>query len=175
MRWIALLLAAHTASCAAQTPERNAAPEQNAAPAAAAQATPAPAAPAASAPSVEQGVVTTASGLRIQTLAAGTGAAPEPGGAVLVSYEGKLANGTVFDSTQEPVGLPVSALVPGFTEALLMMRVGGRYRIWIPANLAYGERGAGEGVVPPNAELEFTVTLHDVGRLGPGPATPIGQ
>lgn len=170
MRWIALLLAAHTAACAAQTPERNSAPEQNAAPAPA----PAPATPQAAAPSVEQGVVTTASGLRIQTLTAGTGAAPEPGGAVLVSYEGKLANGTVFDSTIEPAGLPVSGLVPGFTEALLMMRVGGRYRIWIPANLAYGERGAG-GVVPPNAELEFTVTLHDVGQLGPAPAAPIGQ
>jgi FKBP-type peptidyl-prolyl cis-trans isomerase FklB len=171
MRWIAVLLAAHTASCAAQTPEQNSAPEQNAAPQAAAT----PAAPAAAAPGVEQGVVTTASGLRIQTLTAGTGAAPEPGGAVLVSYEGKLANGTVFDATQEPVGLPVSALVPGFTEALLMMRVGGRYRIWIPPNLAYGEAGAGGGVVPPNAELEFTITLHDVGRPGPAPATPIGQ
>jgi len=129
---------------------------------------PAPASPPA-APTVEQGVVTTASGLRIQTLVAGTGEAPQPGGAVRVSYEGRLADGTVFDSTEQPAGLPVSALIPGFTEALLMMRVGGRYRFWIPAHLAYGERGAG-GVIPPNAELEFTVTLHDVGRLAPAPA-----
>ncbi|MDQ4087714.1 MAG: FKBP-type peptidyl-prolyl cis-trans isomerase, partial [Pseudomonadota bacterium] len=125
-------------------------------------------------PRVEQGVVTTPSGLRIQTLTPGTGEVPQPGGAVLVSYEGKLADGTVFDATREPVGLPVSELVPGFTEALLMMRVGGRYRFWIPSHLGYGERGAG-GVVPPNAELEFTVTLHDVGRLGPAPATPITE
>ena len=146
MLWIALLFAA------AQTPPAPAAP-----------------APAPAAPTVEQGVVTTPSGLRIQTLEAGTGEAPQPGGAVLVTYEGRLADGTVFDSAAEPVGLPVSRLVPGFTEALLMMRTGGRYRIWIPANLAYGERGAG-GIVPPNAELDFTVTLHRVGQLGEAPA-----
>ena len=139
--------------------------------AAAAQTTSVPAVVAALpiAPAVEQGIVTTASGLRIQTLAAGTGASPQPGGAVRVSYEGRLADGTVFDATTEPAGLPVSGLIPGFTEALLMMRVGGRYRFWIPADLAYGERGAG-GVVPPNAELEFTVQLHGVGR----PAQPEG-
>lgn len=123
-----------------------------------------------SAPTVEQGAVTTPSGLRIQTLAQGSGAAPQPGGAVMVTYEGKLADGTVFDSAAEPVGLPVSGVVPGFTEALLMMRVGGRYRIWIPPHLAYGERGAGGGVVPPNAELDFTITLHRVGQLGQTPA-----
>ena len=130
---------------------------------AAAQPATVPDSPAA--PAVEQGIVTTASGLRIRTLAAGTGAAPQPGGAVRVSYEGRLADGTVFDAAAEPVGLPVSQLVPGFTEALLMMRVGGRYRFWIPAPLAYGERGV-PGVIPPGAELEFTVTLHGVGRLG---------
>ncbi len=129
---------------------------------AAAQPAIVPAAPAA--PAVEQGVVTTASGLRIQTLTAGTGAAPQPGGAVRVSYEGRLADGSVFDAAAEPVGLPVSQLVPGFTEALLLMRVGGRYRFWIPAPLAYGERGV-EGVIPPGAELEFTVTLHGVGQI----------
>ena len=122
-----------------------------------------PSVPAA--PGVEQGVVTTASGLRFETLAAGSGAAPQPGGAVRVSYEGRLADGTVFDAAAEPVGLPVSELVPGFTEALLLMRVGGRYRFWIPAALAYGERGV-PGAIPPNAELEFTVTLHGIGRLG---------
>ena len=93
-----------------------------------------------------------------------TGAAPQPGGAVRVSYEGRLADGTVFDAAAEPVGLPVSQLVPGFTEALLLMRAGGRYRFWIPAPLAYGERGV-PGVIPPNAELDFTVTLHGVGQI----------
>jgi FKBP-type peptidyl-prolyl cis-trans isomerase len=132
-------------------------------------AAPPAAVPPPAAPTVGQGVVTTPSGLRIQTLAPGRGAAPQPGGAVLVTYEGRLADGTVFDSATQPTGLPVSALIPGFTEALLMMRVGGRYRFWIPAQLAYGERGAGGGVVPANAELDFTVTLHDVGPLGTPP------
>ncbi|HEV2865248.1 MAG TPA: FKBP-type peptidyl-prolyl cis-trans isomerase [Allosphingosinicella sp.] len=149
MLWTALLLAAQ-----APTP-----------------AAPVPAAPAA--PSVAQGVVTTPSGLRIQTLTAGTGEAPQAGGAVLVSYEGRLADGTVFDSPTQPVGLPVSGLVPGFTEALLLMRVGGRYHIWLPPQLAYGERGAG-GVIPPNAEIDFTVTVHDVGRMPPA-AAPAGN
>ena len=129
-----------------------------------AAAQPALAATAPSAPTVDQGIVTTASGLRIQTLTAGTGAPPQPGGAVRVSYEGRLADGTVFDAAAEPVGLPVSQLVPGFTEALLLMQAGGRYRFWIPAPLAYGERGV-PGMIPPGAELEFTVTLHGVGQI----------
>ena len=130
-----------------------------------AAAQPASASAVPAAPAVEPAIVTTPSGLRIQTLTAGSGAAPQPGGAVRVSYEGRLADGTVFDAAADPVGLPVSELVPGFTEALLLMRAGGRYRIWLPAALAYGERGV-PGVIPPNAELEFTVALHDVGRLG---------
>lgn len=164
MRWTALLLAFPSMSCAAQAPEQAAAADAPPIQEAAGPATPVPAQP-----SIEQGVVTTPSGLRIQTLEAGTGEAPQPGGAVLVTYEGRLADGTVFDSAAEPVGLPVSGLVPGFTEALLMMRTGGSYRIWIPPALAYGERGAG-GVVPPNAELDFTVTLHRTGV--PGQAAP---
>lgn len=129
-----------------------------------AAAQPASASAAPSAPAIEPAIVTTASGLRIQTLAAGTGAAPQPGGAVRVSYEGRLGDGTIFDAAAAPVGLPVSALVPGFTEALLLMRTGGRYRFWIPAPLAYGERGV-PGLIPPDAELEFTVTLHGVGQI----------
>jgi FKBP-type peptidyl-prolyl cis-trans isomerase len=92
----------------------------------------------------------------------GTGAKPEAGGAVLVLYEGKLQDGTIFDSTTEPTGLPVSGLVPGFTEALLMMNVGGTYRIWLPPHLAYGAEGAGGGAIPPNAPLEFLVAVLDV-------------
>jgi FKBP-type peptidyl-prolyl cis-trans isomerase FkpA len=107
--------------------------------------------------------ITTASGLRFETLVPGTGRRPQPGDAVLVTYEGRLADGTVFDSTAQPVGLPVSNLVPGFTEALLLMNEGGRYRFWIPPARAYGAEGA-PGVVPPNAELDFTVTLIRVGH-----------
>lgn len=107
--------------------------------------------------------ITTASGLRFETLVPGTGRRPQPGDAVLVTYEGRLADGTVFDSAAQPVGLLVSDLVPGFTEALQLMNEGGRYRFWIPPALAYGARGA-PGAVPPNAEIDFTVTLIRVGH-----------
>ena len=63
----------------------------------------------------------------------------------------------------------VSGVIPGFQEALLLMNQGGTYRFWIPAALAYGAEGAGGGVIPPNAELDFTVTLVDIGRPAPAP------
>lgn len=112
-------------------------------------------------------VVTTPSGLRFQVLAPGSGRRPVRGDAVLVSYQGRLADGRVFDAAEQPVGLLVDATVPGFTEALLLMNEGGRYRFWIPPRLAYGAEGSG-GVVPPDAELDFTLTLHRIGR----PAAP---
>jgi FKBP-type peptidyl-prolyl cis-trans isomerase len=82
---------------------------------------------------------------------------------VLVTYEGRLADGTVFDKAEQPVGFGVSDVVPGFAEALLLMQKGGTYRIWIPAALGYGAEGAGGGTIPPNADLDFTVTLIDLG------------
>jgi FKBP-type peptidyl-prolyl cis-trans isomerase FkpA len=111
--------------------------------------------------------ITTASGLRVETLAPGTGRRPQRGDAVLVTYEGRLVDGTVFDVAAQPVGLPVSGLVPGFTEALLLMNEGGRYRFRIPPQLAYGAAGV-PGLVPPDAVLDFTLTLIRVGR----PAAP---
>jgi FKBP-type peptidyl-prolyl cis-trans isomerase len=121
--------------------------------------------PAAVSPAVppQAAVVTAPSGLRFQVLQAGTGRRPQPGDAVLVTYEGRLADGTVFDSTAQPVGLLVSDLIAGFTEALQLMNEGGRYRFWIPAGLAYGAQGS-PGTVPANAELDFTLTLIRVGR-----------
>jgi FKBP-type peptidyl-prolyl cis-trans isomerase FkpA len=107
--------------------------------------------------------VTTPSGLRFEVLAAGAGRRPVRGDAVLVSYVGRLADGTIFDSTRQPAGLLVSGAIPGFTEALLMMNEGGRYRFVIPPRLAYGARGR-PGIVPPNASLDFTLTLVRVGR-----------
>ena len=107
--------------------------------------------------------VTTPSGLRFEVLAAGTGRQPRPGDAVLVTYVGRLADGTIFDSALEPAGLLVSGAIPGFTEALLMMNEGGRYHFVIPPRLAYGARGR-PGVVPPGAALDFTLTLVRVGR-----------
>ena len=119
-------------------------------------------------PAVAVSSVTTASGLRFDTLEAGTGPRPALEDAVLVLYEGRLADGTVFDFSPEPVGFGVSQLIPGFTEGLLLMNQGGVYRLHIPARLAYGAEGAGESV-PPNADLEFLVMLIDIGR----PAAPV--
>jgi FKBP-type peptidyl-prolyl cis-trans isomerase FkpA len=129
-------------------------------------------APAAPAPAIQPAVVTTASGLRIQILKPGTGPRPGPDNAVLITYEGRLADGKVFDKAEQPVGMMVSDVVTGFAEALLLMNRGGTYRIWIPGPLAYGERGAAGGAVPPNAELDFTVTLLDIGRPAAAPPAP---
>jgi FKBP-type peptidyl-prolyl cis-trans isomerase len=129
----------------------------------AAPAQPAPAAPAPSA-------VTTASGLRFQILKPGTGPRPAADNAVLIAYEGRLADGKVFDRSEQPVGMMVSGVIPGFQEALLMMNQGGTYRFWIPGALAYGPQGTPDGAIPPNAELDFTVTLHDIGRPVAAPA-----
>jgi peptidylprolyl isomerase len=107
--------------------------------------------------------VTTPTGLRFEVIAAGAGRRPVPGDAVLVTYVGRLADGTIFDSAAEPVGLLVSGAVPGFTEALRLMNEGGRYRFVIPPRLAYGARGR-PGIVPPDAALDFTLTLVRVGR-----------
>jgi FKBP-type peptidyl-prolyl cis-trans isomerase FkpA len=107
-------------------------------------------------------IVTTASGLRIQTLRRGAGERPGPDDMVLIDYEGRLANGKVFDKSTDPAELSVSGVIPGFSEALQLMNKGGTYRAWIPGKLAYGERGAGGGVIPPNAELTFTITLRGI-------------
>jgi len=89
---------------------------------------------------------------------------------VLVTYEGHLADGTLFDASARPTVFPVNAVVPGFAEALQLMQKGGRYRIWIPGALAYGAAGV-PGAIPPNAELEFIVTLVDL-RAAPAPSAP---
>jgi hypothetical protein len=110
-------------------------------------------------------VKTTPSGLQIETIKPGTGATPGPNDMVLVEYEGRLLDGTVFDASAKqggPAALPVSGVIPGWTEALLQMKKGGSYRLWIPPELAYGPQGAGNGVIPPNSVLDFDVTLVDV-------------
>jgi FKBP-type peptidyl-prolyl cis-trans isomerase FkpA len=111
------------------------------------------------------GVVTTPSGLQYQILDEGTGARPSPYDVVSVEYEGRLLNGTVFDASarhgNQPAQLPVAGVIPGWTEALMLMKKGAKYRLWIPPELAYGPQGAG-GVIPPNAVLDFDVTLVDI-------------
>jgi FKBP-type peptidyl-prolyl cis-trans isomerase len=117
----------------------------------------------------EPPIVTTESGLRFQVLAPGSGRRPTREDAVQVTYEVRLAaDGTLVEQTTAPAGIPVAGAIRGFTEALLMMNQGGRYRFWVPAALAYGRRG-NPGAVPPNAELVFTLTLLRVGR----PARPL--
>jgi hypothetical protein len=110
-----------------------------------------------------QQMTTTQSGLKLQVLEEGTGPSPTTADVVLVHYEGKLEDGTVFDSTRgkQPVPFPVTGVIPGFTEGLQLMKKGGSYRLKIPSELAYGEKGAG-GVIPPNATLDFEIQLLEV-------------
>ncbi len=110
-----------------------------------------------------QQMTSTQSGLQLQVLEEGTGPSPTTTDIVLVHYEGKLQDGTVFDSTKgkQPVPFPVTGVIPGFTEGLQMMKKGGTYRLKIPPQLAYGEKGAG-GVIPPNAALDFEIQLIDI-------------
>lgn len=109
-----------------------------------------------------EGVVETASGLLFEVITEGEGVTPGPNDIARVTYKGALADGTVFDSTEHPIDLPVNGVVKGFSEGLQMMKLGGTYRLFIPANLGYGTKGAGGGVIPPGAALDFTVTLLDV-------------
>jgi FKBP-type peptidyl-prolyl cis-trans isomerase len=124
-------------------------------------------------PVAPRSVVTTASGLRFETLKAGAGTRPTAADEVLVTYEGHLADGTLFDASPQPARFPVNGVVPGFAEALQLMQKGGRYRFWIPAALAYGAKGV-PGAIPPNAELEFIVTLVDA-RAVAAPAASAPQ
>jgi len=117
------------------------------------------------------GVVTTPSGLEYQVLAPGQGAHPGPQDIVQIEYDGKLLDGTTFDSTAQhgqPAVMPVAGSIPGFSEGLQLMQRGARYRFWIPPQLAYGEQGAGDGVIPPNSVLQFDVTLREIAPQQPG-------
>lgn len=109
----------------------------------------------------KEGVVTTASGLQYQVLKKADGPQPKDTDLVTVNYEGKLIDGTVFDSSIKrgrPIDLPVDGVIPGWTEALKMMRVGEKYRIFIPANLAYGVQSPSPDI-PPNSVLIFDLEL----------------
>lgn len=108
-----------------------------------------------------EGVEALPSGLLFEVITEGEGESPKAADVARVTYTGRLADGTVFDSTDMPIDLPVSGVVKGFSEGLQMMKPGGTYRLFFPASLGYGERGAG-GVIPPGAALDFTVTLVDV-------------
>lgn len=108
-----------------------------------------------------EGVEALPSGLLFEVITEGEGEHPKANDVVRVTYTGALADGTVFDTTETPIDFPVNGVVKGFSEGLQMMKPGGTYRLYIPADLGYGDRGAG-GVIPPGAALDFTVTLLDI-------------
>ncbi|MBQ9077260.1 MAG: FKBP-type peptidyl-prolyl cis-trans isomerase [Muribaculaceae bacterium] len=107
-------------------------------------------------------VIKTSSGLLFEVITDGTGQQhPSLTDKVKVTYTGRLSDGTVFDSTDEPVTFDVNRLVKGFTEGLLMMKPGGSYRLFIPASLGYGKKGI-DGVIPGNSVLDFDVKLIEI-------------
>ena len=110
------------------------------------------------------GVVTLPSGLQYQVLQKGEGPKPTASDKVKCHYHGTLINGTVFDSSVqrgEPSVFGVSQVIPGWVEALQLMPVGSKWRLFIPSDLAYGEHGAGEAIEP-NSALVFDVELLDI-------------
>ncbi|MBO5133681.1 MAG: FKBP-type peptidyl-prolyl cis-trans isomerase [Bacteroidaceae bacterium] len=112
----------------------------------------------------KEGVTVLPSGLQYMVLTAGSGRKPSATDNVKCHYEGRLTDGTVFDSSYrrgEPAVFPLNGVIAGWTEGVQLMGEGAKYRFFIPYNLAYGERGAG-GSIPPYAALVFDVELIEV-------------
>lgn len=112
----------------------------------------------------KEGVVVLPSGLQYTVLTEGTGAQPKATDRVKCHYEGTLTDGQVFDSSYrrgEPAVFPLNGVIAGWTEGVQLMKEGAKYRFFIPYNLAYGERGAGQAI-PPYAALVFDVELISI-------------
>lgn len=112
----------------------------------------------------KEGVVQTASGLQYKVIKAGSGKQPTPDNTVVAHYRGTLIDGTEFDSSfnrGEPATFPVGGVIPGWQEALQLMKEGARWQVFIPSDLAYGERGAGDAIGP-NETLIFEIELISV-------------
>jgi len=110
------------------------------------------------------GVIVTPSGLQFELISEGSGEMPNIADTVLVHYQGADIYGNIFDSTYdygEPVEIPLDRVIPGWSEGLRMMREGSKARLFIPPDLAYGERGAG-GVIAPYAVVVFEVELISI-------------
>jgi FKBP-type peptidyl-prolyl cis-trans isomerase FklB len=132
----------------------------------------------------KDGVKTTTSGLQYKVIKEGTGPTPKETDTVVTNYRGTTIDGTEFDSSykrNEPATFPVNRVIKGWTEALQLMKVGSKYQLFIPASLAYGERGAGRDIGP-NSTLIFDVELLSIkppepaasvtpGAAAPSPAT----
>ena len=133
---------------------------------------PPPAQPAAAAASVPNlgsltgtAKVTTASGIVFESVQTGSGPSPKATDTVKVHYRGSFPDGREFDSSYkrgQPTSFPLNRVIPCWTEAVQLMKPGGKARITCPPQLAYGERGAG-GVIPPNATLVFDIELIAIG------------
>src|SRR5207253_8354801 len=111
----------------------------------------------------KEGVKTTTSGLQYKVLKDGNGAQPKSSDTVTVNYRGTLIDGTEFDSSfkrGQPATFPVTGVIKGWTEALQLMKVGSKFQLFVPANLAYGEQG--RPGIPPSSALIFEVELMDV-------------
>ncbi|MCM1377962.1 MAG: FKBP-type peptidyl-prolyl cis-trans isomerase [Clostridium sp.] len=109
----------------------------------------------------------TPSGLKYVVVKAGSGVAPTEADKVTVNYEGRLTNGTIFDSSyarQEPATFPLGGVIKGWTEGLQTMKEGGETIFYIPSDLAYGEQGTPDGSIPPSAPLIFRVELISVNK-----------
>lgn len=114
--------------------------------------------------SEKDGVTTLASGLQYEVITEGSGEKPTISSTVTTHYHGTTIDGTVFDSSVQrgtPASFPVNGVIAGWTEALQLMPVGSKWRLFVPSDLAYGERGAG-GAIGPHATLIFEVELLEV-------------
>ncbi len=114
----------------------------------------------------KEGVKALPSGLQYKVIKSGNGPTPGPNDTVKAHYKGTLLDGSVFDSSYdrgEPATFPVNGVIPGWTEALQLMKVGDKWQLFIPSKLGYGETGAG-GDIGPNAVLVFDVELLDVNK-----------
>ncbi|MBI5676491.1 MAG: FKBP-type peptidyl-prolyl cis-trans isomerase [Nitrospirae bacterium] len=112
----------------------------------------------------KEGVVTLPSRLQYKIITEGSGAKPKPTDTVTVNYRGTLIDGTEFDSSYkrgQPASFKVTGVIPGWTEALQLMKAGSKWQLFIPSSLAYGERGAGRDIAP-NATLIFDVELISI-------------
>lgn len=110
------------------------------------------------------GIIIRPSGLQIRIIKRGDGDLPDPTSMVAVHYEGRLVDGTIFDSSYargEPAEFPVNGVIKGWTEALILMQVGSEWEIVMPASIAYGDEGTGQ-TIGPGATLIFKVELLSV-------------